>query len=478
MSTAGHHAGNQHCDDGPPEGMSTSTFAPIQRAQTTARFDACPRDLHLFVFGHLAIRGGEQLVTIMQVCRQWRRLVGENADLWKSAMKSKWRKTPLPCGSLDPEGNWISMYRACHEAEQNMREGLHRSQKLFEGSVPLTLCFDHQLVSGHRDGTIRVASFLRDHEYGEQAQAPLVHEIRGHEQWVKAIDLNPTTIVSGSYDGKIKVWDREAISHMGPDVSADACLHVLEGHGDNGVRLGAEPLGAVYCLQLYQQDRILSGSTDGTVRLWDARRGCHLRTLAEHLSKVTCLRADRGKAVSGTNRKQHQGMADLHVWDIETGAQLGTLEGHSRRANCVDIDGNLVTSSAADSSLKLWDLRTGKCVNTIRTNGRPVRRFQADGRKIIGCTDAGQEPGYVCVWDLRSPSSRRLSGRSSPSSLVSSSSEACHELSRTRCDQDAGSVTCLRFDATKLVFSFWSRDVGGHLRGRVTLWDYRKDMVA
>jgi len=240
------------------------------------------------------------------------------------------------------------------------------------------------------------------------------------------------------------------------------------------VKLGAEPLGAVYCLQMYQDNVILSGSTDGTVRIWDAKRGCHLRTLAEHLSKVTCLKADSGKAVSGTNRRQHQGMADLFVWDLESGVKIFPLQGHSRRANCVDIDGNVVTSSAADCYVKLWDLRTGRCEQTISTECRPVRRFQSDGRKIIGCTDGTpQEPGLVCVWDVRRGGGH--SGRRSPSSQVSSSSSG--EVSRTKCDAEAGSVTCLRFDATKLVFSFWSRDDGGHLHGRVTLWDYRKDLV-
>ena len=40
----------------------------------------------------------------------------------------------------------------------------------------------------------------------------LKHRVNGHSQWVKSIDLNRDTIVSGSYDGKIKVWDRHNIA--------------------------------------------------------------------------------------------------------------------------------------------------------------------------------------------------------------------------------------------------------------------------
>ena len=60
----------------------------------------------------------------------------------------------------------------------------------------------------------------------------------------------------------------------------------------------------------------------------------------------------------------------LKVWDLETGRAVATLEGHAARvtACAVTPDGRRVVSASEDHTLKVWDLEAGACVLTHRAN--------------------------------------------------------------------------------------------------------------
>ena len=65
------------------------------------------------------------------------------------------------------------------------------------------------------------------------------------------VQFDDQKIVSGSYDDTIKVWSLEL----------GTCLNTLVGHAD-----------AVTCLQ-FNYHRIISGSLDCTLRFWDMNEG-------------------------------------------------------------------------------------------------------------------------------------------------------------------------------------------------------------
>ena len=60
---------------------------------------------------------------------------------------------------------------------------------------------------------------------------------------------NGARVLSGSYDKTVRMWDAET----------GACLLTLEGHGDRVSSVGFRADGA----------RVVSGSYDKTVRVWD-----------------------------------------------------------------------------------------------------------------------------------------------------------------------------------------------------------------
>jgi WD40 repeat protein len=83
----------------------------------------------------------------------------------------------------------------------------------------------------------------------------LLRSLEGHTAGVFAVALSPDgrTIVSGSFDRTVKVWD-----------ARDGRLRrSLEGHTDGVIAVALSPDGST----------IVSGSDDRTVKVWDAATG-------------------------------------------------------------------------------------------------------------------------------------------------------------------------------------------------------------
>lgn len=73
--------------------------------------------------------------------------------------------------------------------------------------------------------------------------------------------------------------------------------------------------------------------------------------------------------------------ATLRVWDIEAGECLHMLVGHMAAVRCVQYDGRLVVSGAYDHMVKVWDPEKEECLYTLE--GHTNRVYSLQVRTIL-----------------------------------------------------------------------------------------------
>ncbi len=155
----------------------------------------------------------------------------------------------------------------------------------------------------------------------------------------------------------------------------------MEGHTDKATACAFSPDG----------ETIVSGSHDNTLRLWDARSGACRATLGGHAAWIAaCTFSPDGDAlVSGSVDKTLK-LWDAVTGKCEkTVKEHGTAV----RACAFSPDGSRLVSGGDDNTLKLWDAETGRCEATLEGHGDKVFAcdFSPDGRRIVS-GKPGQDP--------------------------------------------------------------------------------------
>ncbi len=208
----------------------------------------------------------------------------------------------------------------------------------------------------------------------------LLQTLVGHTDRVTSVAVTPagTRLVSGSDDRTLRLWD----------LASGLELATLSGHRDMVLAVAITPDGT----------RALSASADDTVKIWDLAGARELATLAGHRASVRSVAVSRdGKHVVSASDD-----CTVKVWDLASGREVATLTGHHRWVLAVVVtpDGTRVLSGSGDSALKLWDLTSGRDLATLRGHQDGVWSIAVtpDGTRAL----SGSFDKTVKVWDLAS----------------------------------------------------------------------------
>lgn len=142
----------------------------------------------------------------------------------------------------------------------------------------------------------------------------------------------------------------------------------------------------------------------------------HLAFRAHHRHVVTCLLFDSDKILTGSDDTK------INVYDTKTGALRNRLEGHEGGVWALQYEGDTLVSGSTDRSVRVWDIKTGRCLQVFQGHTSTVRCLvilqptqigtDQDGSPIIMPKEpliiTGSRDSTLRVWKLPQPGDRQI----------------------------------------------------------------------
>ena len=129
--------------------------------------------------------------------------------------------------------------------------------------------------------------------------------------------------------------------------------------------------------------RFVTGSDDGTVKIWDFERREIEKSLTGHGYDVRCVKWHPTKSLLVSGSKNNL----IKFWDPRTGSDLRTLHDHKNTVQALNWspNGNMVASASRDQSVKVFDIRMMKEIQDFRGHQKEACcAFRLLVRRVMG----------------------------------------------------------------------------------------------
>nr|XP_005887316.1 PREDICTED: F-box/WD repeat-containing protein 10 [Bos mutus] len=216
-------------------------------------------------------------------------------------------------------------------------------------------------------------------------------------QETQQVQMEERNVFCGSYNIRIlsDTWDRNRIIHYsGGDllaVSSNRKIQLLD-----IIRVKEIPIrfrghaGSVRALFLCEEENfLLSGSYDLSIRYWDLKSGACIRIFNGHQGTITCMDVYKNKLASGAKDCQ------VKEWDIETGKCLKTFK-HKDPILDTRINDTYIVSSCEKGMVKVWHMVTAQLVKTLNGHEGAVKCLYFDQWHLL----SGSTDGLVMAWSM------------------------------------------------------------------------------
>eukprot|EP00245_Coleochaete_scutata_P004081 TRINITY_DN16308_c0_g1_i1.p1 TRINITY_DN16308_c0_g1~~TRINITY_DN16308_c0_g1_i1.p1 ORF type:complete len:363 (-),score=58.72 TRINITY_DN16308_c0_g1_i1:310-1398(-) len=279
-----------------------------------------------------------------------------------------------------------------------------------------------QLTTVTKDGFRRTSSL----------EGPIML-LTGHGAAVNSLKFNPAgdCVASGSTDKEIFLWrvhgDCENFMVLKGHKNAVLELH-WAGDGSNIVTCSPDQTVRVWdsetgkqvkkmvehssyvnsCCPARKGPLIVSGSDDGTAKLWDMRqRGCVQTFPDKYQITAVCFSENADKVLSGGIDNE------VKVWDLRKAEVTLKLVGHTDTITGMRLSpgGEYLLTNSMDCTLRIWDIRpyapANRCEKILTGHQHNFEKnllkcdWSPDGSKVT----AGSADRMVYMWDV---ATRRL----------------------------------------------------------------------
>eukprot|EP01006_Ploeotia_vitrea_P056501 TRINITY_DN68103_c1_g1_i1.p1 TRINITY_DN68103_c1_g1~~TRINITY_DN68103_c1_g1_i1.p1 ORF type:complete len:347 (-),score=172.12 TRINITY_DN68103_c1_g1_i1:92-1039(-) len=233
------------------------------------------------------------------------------------------------------------------------------------------------LLTASRDKTLIMWNLTRQEDNYGFAQKRL----KGHSHFVQdvVISSDGEFALSGSWDGTLRLWN----------LSTGQTTRRFVGHKKDVLSVAFSA----------DNRQIVSGSRDKSINLWNTLGACKYSIVEEgHTEWVSCVRFSPNSAnpliVSAGWDKV------VKVWNLNTCKLKWNLIGHTGYVNAVTVspDGSLCASGGKDGTAMLWDLNEGRHLSSLEAGGT-IHALVFSPNRFWLCAAVG---GSIKIWDLES----------------------------------------------------------------------------
>jgi len=184
-------------------------------------------------------------------------------------------------------------------------------------------------------------------------------------------------------------------------------IHILKGHRDS-----------VWCINVLPNGKIVSGSSDHTIRIWDPETG-NCEKILYHLHCVMCIIIlSNEHIIIGDNSYE------LHIWNLENHKSELFGRHNSEILCCTKISNEMIVSGSRCGEIKIWRLNCldhkkeyiKECIKTFQNDNSVFSIIHLHDKKIV----SGDSSGWIKLWDYSQESNDCAIARHEHNNIVHS----------------------------------------------------------
>ena len=178
----------------------------------------------------------------------------------------------------------------------------------------------------------------------------------------------------------------------------------LEGHTDS-----------IYCVQ-FDEDKILTGSRDRTVRIWDARTYKCIKVIGVPSRGVGSPMPPLPADVTDLGQRPFVKIFSSQLLVVPERTTPWLLTYHNGSILCLQYDDKTMITGSSDCTLIVWDVKADyRPIRRLREHTAGVLDVRFDEKHIVSCS----KDAIICLWDRNTGELlKRLSGHRGPVNAV------------------------------------------------------------